>query len=85
VLEFGRARFETRMFAAPLLDQPQTVGLDPVRPARQRMHNVGELRDLPLLVERVAMSRESGDPLRVCARGQLALGIDDGVELHGHA
>ena len=44
-----------------------------------------ELLDLAVVVECVPMGCECRDPLRVGARGEFALRVDHGVELHRHS
>ena len=85
VMQVFGARLATRVLAPPRRDEAGTVELDLVRAARQRTNDVRELRDLAIVVERVPVGGECRDPPRVGARGELALGVDHGVELHRHA
>lgn len=69
----------------PLRDQARSVPLDLARPARERTHGSGEFGDLAGVIQSVPVARKCGDPRGVCARGELAFGVDDGMQLHRDA
>ena len=73
------------MYRRPLRDQSRAVGLDLRRPTRDGADGAGEFGDLASVVERVAVPGERGDPGGIGAGGELALGVDDGVQLHPDA
>ena len=79
------ARLLPRVLATPLLEQCRAMRLDLVRPARERTNRSGEVLDLARGVERVAVTGEGGDPMRVRSRRQLTFSVDHGVELHRDA
>lgn len=65
------------------LDRP--VRFDLVGAARQRPDHGRELGDLTVLVERVPLGCEGGQPLGVGPGGQVALGVDEVLEAEHHA
>lgn len=69
----------------PLRDQARAICLDLCRPTRDGSDGAGEFGDLSGVVECVTVSGERGDPAGIGAGGQLALGVDDGVQFHRDA
>ena len=66
----------------PFSDQACTVGFDLRGPTRQRAHGSGQLSDLAVDPDRVAVAGQRCDPLRIGARSKLTFGIHNGVQLH---
>ena len=68
--------------AAPSSQENRPVGLDLSRPTRERPHGVREFRDLAVSFDREPVSCERVDPLRVCPRREVPLGVDNRLHLH---
>ena len=77
-----RARLLAGVALPPLGETRGTVRLDLVGAARQRPHDVLKLLDLTVSRQRVPVPGKCGDPHRVGAHRDLALGVDQGVQLH---
>lgn len=78
------ARLEAGVVAVPGGEEHRTVRLDLRRTTGERADGVRELRDLAALVEGEAVPSQSVEPLRIRARSELPLGVDDRLHLHRH-
>lgn len=79
------ARLEAGVVAVPGGEEHRTGRLDLRRTTGERADGVRELRDLAAGVEGQPVPSESIEPLRIGARREFPLGVDDRLHLHRHS